>query len=641
MAITERTARPANRAARARQFPSARRCPSVRQVVQLLLDVAVLAAAHVVSYAPRFELAEAAEGELGAQLALVVTVQVVALWISGARGVLWRYVGLADLPLFLKGLCLALVPLLSVGFLPFPPLQALRIPASVLVLDAVLAFGGVVGLRIARRALHEGHTKRRRAAGVPPHRRRILLVGAGHAGVLSVQEIRGHGNTDLDPVGFVDDDPLKVGSVIHGVPVLGTSRDIPELVARHRPDHVVITIASAEPARLRRIIAICEKVPIKVRTIPGFHELLQGDLSLQRIRDVEPADLLGRAAVESDAEQLRALLTDRRIMVTGAGGSIGSELARQIAAFRPAHLVLVDRAEFALFQIDREMGESSPEIEVAAALGDVCDERRMRGLLQSHAPDVVIHAAAHKHLPLLEAQPTEAVKNNVFGTASLGELCGKSGVETFVLISTDKAVRPTSAMGASKRIAELVVHGLNQRYETRFVAVRFGNVLGSTGSVVSIFAEQIKRGGPVTVTDPEMTRFFMSIPEASQLVLAAAAMGEGGEVFVLDMGTPLRILELAEKMIRLSGLEPHEDIEIMFTGVRPGEKLAEELAHTGEELNPTSNPKIFVCRVPAFDAARFRAGMIRLQELADAEDEPGLRRSMHDLLPEAELGVRA
>lgn len=611
-----------------------------RVATQLLIDGSVLAAAFLVAYALRFDFEIGGVlDQLLVQLPLVVALQLGALWLSGASGVFWRYISLADLPLFLRATLCWTLPLLAARYFLGPQLQLLRLPVSIIVLDAVFAFGAVLVARVVRRSIHESKGRGEAAHFIRGPRRPVLLVGAGRAGVLSVREIRSRGNTDLDPVGFVDDDPLKVGSVIHGVPVLGTTADLPDLVAAHRPDHVVITIANTEQSALRRIVEICEQIPIRVRAIPGFYELLQGQVSIQRMRDLEPEDLLGRPAVEADTDKLRDFLTGKRVMVTGAGGSIGSELVRQIAVFQPQRMILIDRTEFALFRIERELRETWPELEVHARLGDVCDAPRMGGLLAYHQPQVVVHAAAHKHVTLLETQPAEALKNNAFGTSQLGELCGEARVEAFVLVSTDKAVRPTSVMGASKRIAEIVCQVLNERFETRFMTVRFGNVLGSTGSVVPIFAQQIRSGGPVTVTHEEMTRYFMSIPEASQLVLSAAAMGRGGEVFVLDMGTPVRIVELAEKMIRYAGFEPYDDIDIIFTGARPGEKLAEELSHSAEDLMPTSNPKIHVGTVPAPDADGMRRGLRLLQDLVADGDGPGIRRLLNQLLPEAQLPV--
>ena len=346
--------------------------------------------------------------------------------------------------------------------------------------------------------------------------------------------------------------------MIQGVKVIGMTRDIPRLVPELGIDHVVITIAQASRKDIRRIMEICESVPVKAQIIPGLYEILSGSVEISAMRDVEIEDLLGREPVQLDEEELRRFLAGKTVMVTGAGGSIGSELARQVARFGVGTVLLVERAEFVLFDIDRELRGAWPEVAIVPLVADVCDRQLMRELFERFAPSVVIHAAAHKHVPMMESNPTEAVKNNILATRSLGEVAGEAGVEAFIQISTDKAVRPTSVMGASKRVAELAVQDLNPRYPTRFVSVRFGNVLGSAGSVIPIFREQILKGGPVTVTHPDMVRYFMTIPEASQLVLQAGAMGEGGEIFVLDMGEPVRIFDMAKDMIGLFGLKPFE-----------------------------------------------------------------------------------
>jgi FlaA1/EpsC-like NDP-sugar epimerase len=349
--------------------------------------------------------------------------------------------------------------------------------------------------------------------------------------------------------------------------------------------------------------------------------------------------LLGREPVRLDEDEMQGFLAGKTVMVTGAGGSIGSELARQVARFEPAALLLVERAEFALFSIDRELRDLYPDLEIMPLTADVCDEGRMRTIFAKYEPQVVVHAAAHKHVPMMEFNPTEAVKNNVLGTRLLGEIAGQSGTEAFVLISTDKAVRPSSMMGASKRVAELVIQDLNGRYETRYVAVRFGNVIGSAGSVIPIFREQISKGGPVTVTHPEMVRYFMTIPEAVQLVLQAGAMGEGGEIFILDMGEPVRILDLARDTITLSGFKPHEDIEIVFTGIRPGEKLFEELDTDGEHVAKTRHPKIFIGKIAAYPEAKVGQALQRLAELSRNGHDRDLRAYLNELLPEASLHV--
>jgi FlaA1/EpsC-like NDP-sugar epimerase len=438
----------------------------------------------------------------------------------------------------------------------------------------------------------------------------------------------------------VDDDPKKVGSVLNGIRVLGTTADLPKLVAELGIGQVVMTIAQISRSHILRIIDICNSIGVKLRILPGLYEILQGKVQVTRIRNVQIEDLLGRQPVVLDEFLIGGFLADRVVLVTGAGGSIGAELSRQVARFGPSVLLLMERAEFALFDIEQELRRLHPGLPIVPLVVDVRERKRVRAIFAEHRPQVVFHAAAHKHVPMMETNPAESIKNNIFGTLTVAEEAGKAGAEAFVLISTDKAVRPTSVMGASKRIAELVVQDLERRYPTRYVAVRFGNVIGSAGSVVPIFREQIRRGGPVTVTHPDMTRYFMTIPEAAQLVLQAGAMGQGGEIFVLDMGAPVRILDLAIAMITLTGLKPFDEMDIAFTGLRPGEKLHEELALFGEEIAKTKHPKIFIGKLQPFPAESVAAALARLQHLATRADGSKIRRFFNEFLPEARLGVR-
>jgi FlaA1/EpsC-like NDP-sugar epimerase len=606
-----------------------------------VLDLVVLVAAFALAYLLRFDfmVPERARESALIQLPLVVLVQFVALYLARVYTFVWRYVGIREVDAFVRAAVFSALPLVALRLGLPDAYQEWRVPLSVIVVDTVLAFGGLLALRVLRRMLYERFERDFRAhAGDGGRRKPVLLVGAGRAGVLAVREIQGRGDMDIDPVGFVDDDPLKQGMVIHGVRVLGTSQEIPRLARELALDHVILTIAEAAPESLRRIVEICERERLKVRTVPGLYEVLAGKVSLSRFRDVDIQDLLGRDPVQLDQGSLERFLTGKRVMVTGAGGSIGSELARQMARFDPERLLLFERAEFALFEIDRELRQLWPQSRIEALVGDVGDADRVREVLNEHLPDVIFHAAAHKHVPLMEANPAEAVKNNVLGTRCLGELAGESGVDAFILVSTDKAVRPTSVMGASKRLAELVTQRLDARFpNTRFLAVRFGNVLDSAGSVIRIFREQIARGGPLTVTHPEMQRYFMTIPEAAQLVLQAGAMGEGGEILVLDMGEPIRILDLAEKMITLSGFEPGHGIEISFTGLRPGEKLFEEIELEGEEMAKTHHQKIFVGRFRPYPPDRLDPALERLAEEARLGLQARVRRTLAELLPEATL----
>jgi len=455
--------------------------------------------------------------------------------------------------------------------------------------------------------------------------------------VLAAREIRGRGDMDVWIEGFVDDDAEKQGAKIQGKRVLGTTEDIPELCRELEIDHVIITIAQIPRKELRRIVGICEKVPIRTRIIPGLYEILDGRVGITRFRDIEIEDLLGRAPVQLEQEAVAPFLEDKTVLVTGAGGSIGAELSKQIAHFHPANLILVERAEFALFEIDRQLSSDWPGLNIVPLVADICDQVRMRRIFARWRPAVIFHSAAHKHVPLTEANPCEAVKANTLGTWVVGEIAGEHDCEAMVVVSTDKAVRPTSVMGATKRVAELAVQELDRRNGTRYVAVRFGNVLGSTGSVIPIFRQQIEAGGPVTVTHPEMVRYFMTIPEAAQLVLQAGAMGEGGEIFILDMGEPVRILDLARDMISLSGLEPDEDIEIKFTGMRPGEKLIEELETDAESIAKTRHPKIYIGQINSYPAEEIEGALDRLRELSSNGEEAEIRSFLNEFLPEAQL----
>ena len=566
--------------------------PTRRRLLLLLVDLVFLIAAFWGAYLLRFEFQIPNRNFQQAlvQLPMITALQLAALLMTRVHMVAWRYVGIRELVPCVRVALYAAVPLLILRAGLPSAYQALKVPLSVIVIDAILVICGVLGVRLARRLLYE-RSRRASASGIQD--KRAILIGAGNAGVLAAREI-GHGDTDFDVVGFVDDDPLKHGLVIHGIPVLGSTRELPRLADELDVDQAVITIANADSKTIQRILDICTRARIKARSIPGFYELLQGNVSINRIIDVEIEGLLGRDPIRLDSRRLELFVKGKRIMVTGAGGTIGSELGRQVARLGPEKLLLVERAEFTLFVVSEEIQGLWPQIDVIPLVADVGDRIRMSSILATYRPHVLLHAAAHKHVPMMEINPCEAIRNNVLATSTLGELAGEAGTEKFVLISTDKAGQPTSVMGASKRVAELVVQDLNLRHSAQYVAVRFGNVIGSTGSVLPIFQAQIRKGGPVTVTHPEMTRFFMTVREASQLVLEAGAMGAGGELFVLDMGKPIRILKLAEEMIRLSGFKLYEEIEIVFGGPRLGEKIHEELSLKEENLCNTRHPKIFV-----------------------------------------------
>lgn len=616
--------------------------------MQTVLDFSILLAALLVAYLLRFEfeLPASEKYSILIQIPFVALLQFVMLSLTGARSAIWRYTGMGHIKPFLYA-ALGSVFVLTVMRFELPAAyHAWRIPLSVNLIDAMLAFGGTFGLRILRRGVFE-RTKRRKQESANGNgngsaggtkKKSVLLIGAGQAGVLTAKEIEGRGDLDLEIKGFIDDDRMKLGrSVIRGHKVLGSTKDLPNLVRSLRIDRVVITIAQASRQDIHRIVKICEQIPVKVKIMPGLYEILDGRVGISPIRDVQIEDLLGREPVQLDIESINRELAGKVVMVTGAGGSIGSELARQVLRFSPTTLLLVERAEFALFDIDSELRQANPTLSIVPRVVDVGDEIKMRYLFDFYRPQVVIHAAAHKHVPLMEANPFEAIKNNVLATHLVAKLAGEYGVEVFVLISTDKAVRPASIMGASKRVAELVVQDLNRRYETRYVAVRFGNVIGSAGSVIPIFSEQIRKGGPVTITDKRMKRYFMTIPESAQLVLQASAIGKGGEVFILHMGEPVKIMDLAETLITLSGLRPHDDIKIIETGIRPGEKLYEELRFETEATSATEHPKIFINRLSGLDPDDLRRALLKLSAFIRDWDEEGLRSFLNDLLPEAHL----
>jgi FlaA1/EpsC-like NDP-sugar epimerase len=605
------------------------------------MDLVVLIGAFFFAYLVRFEFVFTEYWLLAAltQAPYVLLIQFAALIFTGVYSFVWKYIGLSEIKAFVWAGIASTIPLVAVRLWVPDRFGSWKVPLSVIFVDCMLAFGGVLGVRVLRRGMYERYEKKRLAfpRKLTTTRQRVLLIGAGRAGVTAVRELQARGDNDLDVVGFIDDDQAKTGSIIQRVKVLGTTADLPLLVNRLEIDQVVITIAQVTRQALRRIVEICESIPVQMRIIPAFYEILQGRLEVSRLREVQIEDLLGREQVQLDLAEISEFLAGKTVMVTGAGGSIGSELVRQTANFHPAQILLVERSEFALFNIERELRGSLPSLPIVPLTADVGDRPRMASILKQYRPQVIMHAAAHKHVPMMELNPTEAIKNNVLGTNCLGELAGEYGAEVFVLISTDKAVRPTSVMGASKRLAELATQALDRKYDTRYVAVRFGNVIGSAGSVIPLFREQIRAGGPVTVTHPDMVRYFMTIPEAAQLVLQAGAMGAGGEIFVLDMGEPVKILDLARDTITLSGLKPFEDIEIVFTGTRPGEKLFEELATDGENADKTRHPKIFIGKIEEFADEKVKDALQRLYELSLDGRVDELRTYINEVLPEAQV----
>lgn len=461
----------------------------------------------------------------------------------------------------------------------------------------------------------------------------VMLIGAGEAGSIILQEFKNSKFVEKEIVCVIDDDPKKWGTFIHGVPVVGGRRKITQSVVRFGIQEIVLAIPTLKPHERKNIINICQQTGCKMSTLPGIYQLINCDVKVSMLRDVQIEDLLGREAVRTDLESIMSYVKDQKVMVTGGGGSIGSELYRQIADDQPKQLIIIDNYENAAYELQMELGRKHPELDVIVLIVSVQNRRKIREIFEQYKPDLVFHAAAHKHVPLMEYSPCEAIKNNVFGTMNVASEANRSGVKRMVLISTDKAVRPTNIMGASKRICEMVIQTYNQRSKTEYVAVRFGNVLGSNGSVVPLFKQQIREGGPVTVTHPDIIRYFMTIPEAVSLVLQAGAYAQGGEIFILDMGEPVKILDLAENMIRLSGLVPGEDIEIKFTGLRPGEKLYEELLIDDDNKKETANKRIFIGQPIKIDEAEFDEKMKELEKATFSEDE-NIRQVVKKLVPE-------
>ena len=461
----------------------------------------------------------------------------------------------------------------------------------------------------------------------------VMLIGAGEAGSIILQEFKNSKFVEKEIVCVIDDDPKKWGTFIHGVPVVGGRRKITQSVVRFGIQEIVLAIPTLKPHERKNIINICQQTGCKMSTLPGIYQLINCDVKVSMLRDVQIEDLLGREAVRTDLESIMSYVKDQKVMVTGGGGSIGSELCRQIADDQPKQLIIIDNYENAAYELQMELGRKHPELDVIVLIVSVQNRRKIREIFEQYKPDLVFHAAAHKHVPLMEYSPCEAIKNNVFGTMNVASEANRSGVKRMVLISTDKAVRPTNIMGASKRICEMVIQTYNQRSKTEYVAVRFGNVLGSNGSVVPLFKQQIREGGPVTVTHPDIIRYFMTIPEAVSLVLQAGAYAQGGEIFILDMGEPVKILDLAENMIRLSGLVPGEDIEIKFTGLRPGEKLYEELLIDDDNKKETANKRILIGQPITIDEAEFDEKMKELEKATFSEDE-NIRQVVKKLVPE-------
>ena len=599
------------------------------RLLQLLADAAIVAVSWVLAFEIRFDhgLPVYYDTLLRRTILIVVAIKLAVFIMFGFHRRWWRYVSVRDMWSAARGVVVAsLVADVTVYFVS--PVHGLRLPRSIAAMDLVITLALVAGARLLTRTVME-----RPHFGVVARGKEVIVVGAGDAGRLVVQEMQRSRLISYTPIGFVDDDPRKRNTRILGVRVLGTMEDLPRIVREYTPDEVLIAIPSASGEIRRLVVEAAQASNVPVKTLPGLYELISGDVNLAgQFRPVQVEDVLGREQVEVDFAQVASYLQGQTVLVTGAGGSIGSELCRQIARVGAARLILVDNAETALFDIERELVDERAFTPAVPKLIDVKDRRALRReVFEKYRPTVVFHAAAYKHVPLMETHPLESVRNNVLATRTVAELSAEFEVERFVLISTDKAVNPKTVMGQSKALCEWIVESFGQRRDvtTRFVAVRFGNVLNSSGSVIPTFRRQIEKGGPVTVTHPDMTRFFMTIPEAVSLVVQAGAIGGRGQVFVLDMGEPVRIVDLAANMIRLSGHEPRlpgevdagpRDVRIQFIGSRPGEKIHEQLWSDDEAVGETGHPKIKRLSRAPVDAAWLAEQIGELERLTDEGD---------------------
>lgn len=541
---------------------------------------------------------------------------------------LWRYTGIYDLRNIVLGVVTSSVLFFGAVYVLLGNVQY---PRSIYVIDGILLVCMMGGVRLARRV----HAELVRT----PRDRRVLIYGAGNAGEMVARDMLRLPDSHYEPVGFIDDNPAKVGRRIHGVRVLGGREDLSRIVAKEKPSEILVALPAATRAQMREVVKALQPFDIPITTLPNLNDILSGRVAVSQIRQLQIEDLLERSPVGLDPTAVRSLIAGRRVLVTGAGGSIGSELCRQIGSLEPDRLILVERYENSLFHIVNDLADRLPHLNALPVIADITDVDRLDEVMQLHQPHLVFHAAAHKHVPLMELNPCEAVKNNVSGTRAVAEAAARHGVERLIMISSDKAVNPSSVMGATKRVAELVVRALNHEQFTRCITVRFGNVLGSNGSVVPRFLDQIKNGGPVTVTHPDIRRYFMLIPEAVQLVLQAAAVGDGGTIYVLEMGEQIKLVDMARNLIRLSGFVPDTDIPIVFTGLRPGEKLAEELVGSDEEAEPSNVPSIMRVRplsVP--DREWLVSRVMQLEERAREGAQRDVISGLTELVPSYEPG---
>jgi len=604
--------------------------------IVILGDILLLFLAYFFAYYIRFE------GDLPFQeldnffksVIWIIPIKIVALFYFDLYKGMWRYTGIYDAINVVKA---ALVSSIIVALILISTIHFIGFSRGVFAIDFMLTLLLVGGFRIGIRLTFNLISSEKAPLFKSSTRdaTKVLVIGAGDAGEKLAREIRENPALNYDLVGFVDDNPNKVGRAIHGVTILGELDDTKSIAESNRVDEIIIAMPSASATEMRRVIKLCDSTGFPYKTIPGISELIEGKVEVSAIREVRYEDLLGRKPVELEVEKIGGYLTGKKVMVTGGAGSIGSELCRQIVPFKPERLIIVDQNESGLYETEMDFVARYPGLKVVAVLGPVQSKERMEKVFLEHQPQVVFHAAAYKHVPMMEIHPWEAVFNNIVGTQTILEFCHENGVDRTVIVSTDKAVRPTNVMGASKRVAELLGQSYASEHNIRCMAVRFGNVVGSVGSVVPLFKNQIERGGPVTVTHPEVTRYFMTVPEASRLILQAGAMGQNDEIFVLKMGTPVRISDMARDLITLSGFKPDEDIEVKYVGLRPGEKLYEELITEGEGVRETRHEDIMVLETgDCLSLNRINEHIKTLVRLAEAGDAGGIKAELKRMVPE-------
>lgn len=544
---------------------------------------------------------------------LTVVIYLISFYLFKLYGRIWRYASATEL----IAIVMANIAASTAWYFISLYIGAV-LPRSLYVFTGLLLIFFVGGSRLSLR-FYSYVMNKPKYRQIQRKKNKVLIIGAGDAGAMLLREIERYHIANRQVVGFIDDDKNKTGKILLGVKVLGTRNELVKIASEKGIDEIIIAMPSVKGKEIKAIINICKQTNCKLTILPGLYEIIEGKVSISQLRPVDIEDLLGRDPVKLDTTAVREYLAGKIVLITGAGGSIGSEIVRQVAKMQPKKLLLLGKGENSIYEIIQELKINSPEVKTVPIIADIRDKERIKAIMDYFEPQVVFHAAAHKHVPLMEYQPAEAVRNNILGTKVVADEAAAHNVETFVMISTDKAVNPTSVMGCTKRVAEMYVQSMNKNSGTRFVAVRFGNVLGSRGSVIPLFKKQIAKGGPVTVTHPDMKRYFMTIPEASQLVLQAGAMAKGGEVFVLDMGEPVRIYDLAKDLITLSGLIPDKDIEIKITGLRPGEKLFEELLSAEDGTEKTTHKKIFTARIKEIDKAGLDKEISKILEITDGE----------------------